>query len=101
MNHETVAGAFVACPRCSFFLAGYRLIHDDFAEAVEKSQGNWLDLTWNSATRNLVQKSFGCRIDQDTFHFEGVCKECRRSFVYKASPTERSTEVFRIEVNHG
>lgn len=98
---DEIAEAFVACPRCAFFLAGYRLIHDDYDEAVGKSNGKVLDLIWDNATRTLVQKSYGCQIQQDAYHFEGTCKDCCRTFVYKAPATRRTKESFQIEVDPG
>lgn len=98
---DDIAEAFVACPRCGFFLAGYRLIHDDYAEAVGKSNGKILDLTWDNATRTLVQKSYGCHIHQDAYHYEGTCQDCRRTFVYKAPATRRIQESFQIEISPG
>lgn len=98
---DEIAQSFVACPRCGFFLASYRLIHDDYAEAVEKSNGKILDLTWDNATRILVQKSFGCQIPQDAYHFEGACNDCRRTFVYKAPATRRINETFQIDISPG
>lgn len=98
---DEIAQTFVSCPRCGFFLAGYRLIHDDYAGAVGKSNGKTLDLTWDNATRILVQKSFGCQIPQDAYHFEGSCKDCRRTFVYKAPATRRIKETFQIDIIPG
>jgi hypothetical protein len=96
---DEVAKTFIACPRCGFFLAGYRMIHDDYGEAVRKSKGKVLDLTWDKATRDLVQKSYGCRIHQDAYHFEGICQDCRRSFVYRAPATRRVDESFQIKIS--
>lgn len=98
---DDVARAFVACPRCGFFLAGYRLLHDDYDEAVGKSNGKILDLTWDNSTRILVQKSYGCQIQQDAYHYQGTCQECRRSFVYKAPATRRINESFQIDISPG
>lgn len=98
---DDIAKAFVACPRCGFFLAGYRLLHDDYDEAVGKSNGKILDLTWDNATRTLVQKSFGCQIHQDAYHYEGTCQDCRRTFVYKAPATRRINESFQIDISPG
>jgi hypothetical protein len=100
-SQDEIAQAFVACPRCSFFLASYRLIHDDYAEAAGKSNGKFLDLTWDNATRILVQKSYGCQIPHDVYHFEGSCKDCRRTFVYKAPATRRTKELFQINISPG
>jgi hypothetical protein len=97
----SVTRSFVACPRCSFFLAGYRLIHDDFAEAVSNRQGNWLNLTWNSASRSLVQKSFGWWIGMDATHYEGICQDCRRIFIYSGPTVRKDLETFDVQIKPG
>lgn len=96
---DDVKASFTACPRCSFFLAGYRLIQQDFEEAVEKSTSGWLDLTWNLAVRNLIQKSFGCELVGDPQVFHGICPACRRAFVYEASQEEGEPDQFSIKIN--
>lgn len=90
---------FVACPRCSFFLAGYRLLEQDFDEASESASTDWLDLTWNPGVRNLVRKSYGCEIDEDLQVFQGVCPECRRAFVFAAHEEEGDADQFSIQIN--
>lgn len=80
--------SIVACPRCSLFLAGYRLAHHDADEALGKARNGWLTLTWSQATRELTHKAFGGRIDLDAYHFEGICQECRRPFVFTAAGAE-------------
>jgi len=78
-----VVAKFSACARCCYFLAGYRVVCgvEDLEAAVENSKSGWLELTWNHAMRELVQKSFGSRVDVDFFHYEGSCPECRRHFI--------------------
>ena len=98
---ESVVRSFVACPRCSFFLAGYRLIHDDFAEAVSNRHGNWLYLKWNSATRGLIQKNFGWWIGVDATHYEGICQDCRRVFIYSGLTDKTDLESFEVQVKPG
>lgn len=82
LTAERVQTAFVVCGRCSFFLAAYRLNHDDFEEAARQAEGNWLVLTGDKASRQLLYKSFGCRFDVDTYHLEAICPECQRRYVY-------------------
>lgn len=74
---------FVACGRCSFFLAGYRVLHgaDQLAEAAEASDDEWLALKWDHATRRLVQESYGSRLDIEFYYFDSRCPECQRRFV--------------------
>ncbi len=98
---ESITQSFVACPRCSFFLAGYSLIHDDFAEAISKHHGNWLNLTWNLSTRSLLQKNFGWWIGDDVTHYEGICQECRRVFVYSGPTAKENLESFEVQIKPG
>jgi len=98
---EQVTSSFVACPRCSFFLTGYKLIHSDFNEAVEKSSDGWLDLTWSHETRRLILKTYGSRIDRETLHFEGICHDCSRVFVCGESEEESDNAYFHIEIVPG
>jgi hypothetical protein len=93
---DVAISSFQACPRCSSFVTGYRLIHDDFEDAVSQSDDSWLELSWNHETRRLIIKSYGIRIDDDVVHLEGICKECQRAFVI-SSPDENSDKnEFRI-----
>jgi hypothetical protein len=69
-----------ACPRCSFFVAGYRVIHADMETAVDNNSAGWLELSWDQPVRELLHKAYGVRIDVEAFYFSGSCRECRRSF---------------------
>ena len=75
---------FTCCGRCSLFLATYRLSHDDFVlqTAVNNIAGGWLALPWDPGMRGLINKSYGCRIDLESYHFESCCPECHGLFVY-------------------
>lgn len=95
---DQVIRSFAACARCSFFLSGYRVIHDDFDQAVENSDNGWLELTWNNETNYLIHKSFGGRIDQNTYHFEGVCRECLRAHQLEFSDDGTGNPNFKIEI---
>ena len=97
---DNVISAFMGCARCSFFLAGYRLIIDDFDQAVDISEGSYLNLSWNHAIRKLVQKSYGCQIEADAFHFQGSCKECRRSFTFQAGETAEAPASLKIAIKN-
>ena len=79
---EGVQKQFVACSRCSYFLAGYRVIHGSagLESAVAGSDGEWLVLEWNEETRHLVQKSYGCQIDMEWQQFSACCPFCNRRF---------------------
>lgn len=82
-------------------MSSYRLLHDDLYEAGERSRDGWLRLTWNNSTRRLVEDTFGYRIDGDTVHFEGICRECRRSFVVDAPEGEELPVSFMMEILPG
>lgn len=81
---------FVACGRCSYFLAGYRAIHgrQGLEDAIAHSDGEWLTLQWNEETSRLVQKSYGCRMDMDWYLLESCCPICCRRFEVSLSAAE-------------
>jgi hypothetical protein len=79
---------------------GYRLIFKDFEEAVEKSEGNRLMLSWNHAVHRLVKKSYGSHIEEDAYHYQGSCKECRRAFVYQAGETAEAPSTLEIAIKN-
>jgi hypothetical protein len=83
-----VASYFIACPRCSFFVASYRLICQDFDEAAAAAADDWLDLTWNLAVRNLLAKSYGYDLADPFEAFQGVCPDCRRAFAIEIGDEE-------------
>ena len=97
---DNVVAAFMGCGRCSFFLVGYRLIFDDFEQAVENSESNRLTLSWNHAVRQLVQKSYGSQIEVDAYHYQGSCKECRRSFTFQMGETAEEPATLEIAIKN-
>jgi hypothetical protein len=97
---DKAAAAFLGCPRCSFFLAGYRLIYQDFEEAVDKSEDGFLTLSWNHAVKQLIQKSYGTEIEGDVFHYQGSCKACQRAFVFQAGETAEQPAALQIAIKN-
>ena len=95
---EAVTHLFMACARCSYFLAGYQLIFDDLVSAVSESTDNWLTLSWNKAVRLLLHNSFGCLLDVDLLHYAGRCPECQRVFVYQLLEEQPAQATLRIEL---
>jgi hypothetical protein len=91
--------AFVACPRCSFFIIGYDLLNKDLEQALANTNGKWLDLTWNLETRNLLHKSYGVNIRQDDSHYQGICGDCRRIFIIDEASEETGEATFKIKIN--
>ena len=91
---------FAACGRCSFFLAGYRLIGDEDAleTAVANRGKKWLTVPWSHALADLVHKSYGSRTDIDSYYLEGQCLECQRRFTYRGAEAEEKPGTFRIEL---
>lgn len=84
-----VTADFAACPRCSYFWAGYRVIAGEAAMQTAVAEATatgsqWLTLTWNQAMNELLHKSYGAEIDASYDHYEGRCRECRRLFVRSA-----------------
>lgn len=98
---KQVSARFAACGRCSFFWAGYKVIFGESAQetAVAQSESGWLNLEWNSQMHELLFKSYGIRLDQNFYHYEGCCKECRRRFVYQASDSEDEPSQCEIEIS--
>lgn len=74
---------FAACGRCSYFWAGSQVLvgTEQVATAVAARQEGWLTLPWSQAMSSLIHKSYGVMVDNDFFHFESCCLECRRPFV--------------------
>ncbi|MCA9990924.1 MAG: hypothetical protein H6666_02060 [Ardenticatenaceae bacterium] len=97
---EKVLATFVACGRCSFFLAGYRALHglDNLQQAVDQSNGKWLDLTWDFQTRHLLQSSYGGKLDVDLYYYGGCCKECQRRFEFMEAADEDTPGSLRVEL---
>lgn len=91
---------FYACDRCSFFVAGYRVLHglESVDRAAEESDGSWLMLVWDRPTRLLLEKSYGSQLDIELFYFDGQCPRCQRRFVYDGGVEAGPAESFRIEV---
>ena len=96
-SKKSVREAFLACPRCSYFLSGYRLIHNDFQEILEASTKEWLVLVADHKTRLLIYESYGNRINQNTEYYEGICPDCRRRFVYDGENGDNPQFQIRIK----
>lgn len=96
---DEVVARFAVCGRCSFFLTEYRLSYrpEAFATAVANIEQDWLTLEWDIRLRQMVSDAYGSRFDIETFHYEGCCPECRRTFVYRGE-TEDEAAVLRIAV---
>ncbi len=93
-----VIASFVACPRCSYFLSSYRLLHEDFDSAVKESAAGWLLLSWDGAVNLLVQKSFGCHIYMELDSFQGICRECQRPYSYQKIDPDTDKTSFRVKI---
>lgn len=82
-TEEDILLRFTSCGRCGLFLTTYRLSHnEDFLEAIEEIEADWLTLPWHSDMRELVNKSYGSPVDVHSYFLEGTCLECQRSFSY-------------------
>ena len=89
---------FQSCARCGLFLIGYRLQHEpQFEQAITEIEGDWLPLPWYPDMRNLVNKSYGCRTDIETYYLEGTCPECKRPFAY-AEPDPEQPAWFVVKI---
>ena len=100
LNLADVVSYFAPCGRCGFFLAGYRAANglEDLETAVNVAKSGWISLSWNLNVRELVLKSYGCRIEANDLHYEGCCSECRRHFIFRASRSPNHPDTFRIEI---
>lgn len=90
---------FSLCGRCSFFVAGYKLLagEEGWETAVQQTDGRCVQLAWQQEMRELIGRSFGSRLDIDYYFYEGTCPECRRSFQYQAADGKELTEpLFQI-----
>lgn len=103
---QQVIDNFVACDRCSFFLAGYKVLRgaDEIEEAIADSDGRWLQLVWDAQTRQLLQKSYGGRLDMALEYYDSQCPACQRRYVYEGEDKEGEENRggamgrFRIEI---
>jgi hypothetical protein len=98
---QQVVDNFVACDRCSFFWAGYRILHGQPAleAAVAASDGSWLELVWDGPTRELLHKSYGGDLDVQLFYYSSHCPACQRRYVYgTGNEADEAPTTFLIEV---
>jgi hypothetical protein len=97
---DEVVAAFNGCARCSFFLAGYRLLHDDFDKAVDDRVDGFLKLSWDHAVNQLVYKSFGIQLEADAYYLQGSCQFCRRAFIFEAGNGDGEGASLQIAVKN-
>lgn len=85
---------FAACGRCSYFLAGYRVMVgiDGLETAVSNRKDPWLSFHWSHAMNDLVSRSYGIRLDVKMMTLNGICGECRRPFRFQNSDVEADTQ---------
>ena len=91
---------FYVCDRCSFFIAGYRVLHgfESVERAAAESDGSWLVLTWDRPTRLLLEKNYGSELDIELYYYDGQCPRCQRRFVYDGGAEGQAVNTFRIEL---
>ena len=99
-EYDKMVAHFAACGRCSYFLAGYRVLHgvENLETAVSQSPADKLDLSWNFDMRDLLTKSYGITFDIDHLHIEAVCPECGRQYNYSAGD-DKKEDAFHIEMS--
>jgi hypothetical protein len=82
-SEEDIHLRFTSCGRCSLFLTTYRLSHEEeFLNAIDEIDADWLILPWHPDMRDLVNKSYGSPVDIESYYLEGTCPECLRSFSF-------------------
>ena len=99
-QYNQMVSHFAACGRCSYFLAGYRVIHgvEELETAVFNSKAGWLTLAWNDDTRKLLTKSYGIELFSDTYHFDGCCPECGRHYTFQVGNAKRAASL-RVQIS--
>ncbi len=97
---QLITNDFAACGRCSYLWAGYRVIvgEDGIETAVNTVASGWMRFNWNQEVRHLVHKTYGVRVDNDFYHYEGCCKECQRPYVYDQPLAEGEAATFQVEL---
>jgi hypothetical protein len=102
-NRTSNAGAAVlaltVCSRCSYFVAGYRLIHDDLETAAAGLQDGWLELTGDELTRQLAAVSYGIHPENEIYFYSGCCRECRRVFTFQHEPDSDQPGTMRFKID--
>ncbi|MCB8982306.1 MAG: hypothetical protein H6659_00615 [Ardenticatenaceae bacterium] len=100
LSLDDVVSYFAPCGRCGYFLAGYRAAKgmENLETAVSHAKSGWIVLDWNQDVRELVLKSYGCRIEDNDLHYESCCSECRRHFIFRASRSPNHPDTLRIEI---
>ncbi|MGB1253445.1 MAG: hypothetical protein ACPG8W_22720 [Candidatus Promineifilaceae bacterium] len=101
VSFKRMSQLFVACPRCGYFLSGYRarMGVDALKTAVEQVKDvdrDWLHLGWHYRMLDLLERTYGCEIPADTLHFELRCGTCSRVLVLEESAEEAKS--LRIQV---
>jgi hypothetical protein len=91
-----VLASFFGCPRCSYFLSGYRLIHDDLETTIRTSSKTWLSLVGDFKTRKLIHESFGSQTNLEADYFDGICPVCRRRYILDRSDDKSPTVRIKI-----
>jgi len=95
-SNADVLASFFGCPRCSYFLSGYRLIHDDLETTVRTSSKTWLSLVGDFKTRKLIHESYGSQTNLEADYFDGICPDCRRRYILDRSDEKSPTVRIKI-----
>ncbi len=97
---DDVIAYFAPCGRCGYFLSGVRAAfgRESLETAVAKAKGGWLTFPWHYDLQDLLLGSYGSRVEDSDYHFDGCCPECRRAFTYHALRSENHPALLRIEI---
>jgi len=101
-QYNQTVSHFAACGRCSYFLAGYRVIHgvENLETAVFNNKAGWLSLSWNHEMRKLLTKSYGIELYADIYLFDGCCSECGRHYTFHAGDTPEDAATLLVQMNN-
>lgn len=100
LTFDRVAARFSACGRCSYFFADCRnhFGTDTVREAIDNSDGEWLELLWSEDFRQMTHNAYITDANVHYAYYDGCCPECQRRFTYADGSEEDQPAMFRIQI---
>lgn len=65
---------------------------DAFIAQVGSAEDDWVELPWRPDLVDLIEKSYGIRLDDGLFFLEHACRECGRVLTYERTADEDAGE---------